>query len=56
MRRALLLLIGLTWTFPVLSGCGRSDTPPSPEVQQQRLQETEAAMQKGMEAMKHVKK
>lgn len=55
MRRALLLLVVLTWTFPFLPGCG-SDAPPSPEVQQQRLEETEAAMQKGVEAMKHVKK
>jgi hypothetical protein len=58
MRRVLLLFVVLLPTFSFLPGCG-GDTP-SPEMQKQRQQETEAAMKKGeeavKEAMKNVKK
>lgn len=57
MRRVFSLFAILTLAFPFLSGCGGgNDTASSPEEQQQRLEQTESAMQQGMEAMKDVKK
>ena len=52
MRRVFLLFVVLTLAFPFLAGCGGEGPPPSKEEQEQQLQETEAAMERGMEAMK----
>lgn len=54
MRRVLLLFVVLLPTFFFLPGCG-GDTP-SPEVQKQKQQEADAAMQKGAEAVRDAMK
>ncbi|MHB8973105.1 MAG: hypothetical protein ACYC3X_11855 [Pirellulaceae bacterium] len=55
MRRFFLLLVALMWTLSVLPGCGGAPAP-SPVEQEQKLQESQANMKKGMEAMKAMPK
>jgi len=52
MKRVLWLLVVAVSTFCVLPGCGSGTKAPSPDEQKKRLEESQAAMQKGMAAMK----
>ncbi len=54
MRRFVLLFAVLMSTFSVLPGCG-SGSAPSPADQKKVQAESQANMQKGMEAMKAMK-
>ncbi len=55
MRRVFSLLMVLMLTFSFLPGCGGSDSS-TPEEQEKQLEETEANMDAGMDAMKDVSK
>ena len=56
MKRFFLLLAVVVSTFSFLPGCGDGGTKTSPADQKKKLEEGNASMQKGMEAMKALKK
>lgn len=55
MRRLFLLLVVIVPMFSFLPGCGGESTPSKAD-QQKKMEEGQAAMKKGMEAMKAMKK
>lgn len=52
MKRVFLLLLMLMVTFPFMAGCGGG----APKEKEQTPEETQAAMDQGMDAMKKVEK